>query len=173
MTYFALAIGNVPDHLPYEKGQLWFGAVKHVLMPRAFYPDKGIIDDSERTSYYTGIQVAGMEQGASISIGYMGESYIDFGPIGMFAPIFVLGLLYGLVYRLFVKYARFKVIGFGAATSVLLFSAYNFETSNVKILGGMLACAIITGVFVWLAEPVLAGLLGLRKTELGLPRDVR
>ena len=164
VTYFALTIGNVPDHLPYEKGQLWLGAVKHVFMPRVFYPGKGILDDSERTSYYTGVQVAGMEQGASISIGYMGESYIDFGPIGMFAPIFVLGLLYGFIYRLFVKYARFKIIGFGAATSVLLFSAYNFEISNVKILGGMLACAIITGVFLWLVEPVLAALLGLRKS---------
>lgn len=163
VTFFALTIGNVPDRLPYEKGQLWFGAVKHVLMPRAFFPGKGIIDDSERTSYYTGIQVAGMEQGASISIGYMGESYIDFGPFGMFGPIFLLGLLYGYLYRFFVKFARFKIIGFAAATSVLLFSAYNFETSNIKILGGMLATAIITGIFIWLAEPLLARWLNLQR----------
>lgn len=165
VTYFALTIGNVPDHLPYEKGRLWFDAVKHVFMPRVLFPGKGIIDDSARTTYYTGVLVAGMEQGASISIGYMGESYIDFGPFGMFAPIFLLGLLYGYIYRLFVKYARYKVIGFAAATSVLLFSAYNFETSNVKILGGMLACAIITGIFIWLVEPLLAGLLQLRAKD--------
>ena len=163
VTYFALTIGNVPDHLPYENGQLWLDAVKHVFMPRAFFPEKGIIDDSARTTYYTGVVVAGMEQGTSISIGYMGESYIDFGPIGMFLPIFLLGLLYGFIYRLFVKYARYKIIGFATATSVLLFAAYNFETSNVKILGGMLSCAIITGVFIWLGEPLLSRLLRLRE----------
>jgi hypothetical protein len=163
VTYFALTIGNVPDRLPHENGQLWLGAVKHVLMPRAFFPGKGIIDDSERTSYYTGIRVAGMEQGTSISVGYMGESYIDFGRYGMFVPIFLLGVLFGLIYRVFVKYARFKVVGFAAATSVLLFSAYNFETSNIKILGGMLAAAIITGIFMWLAEPTLARWLNLQR----------
>jgi hypothetical protein len=161
VTYFALTIGNVPDRLPHENGQLWLGAVKHVFMPRAFFPGKGIIDDSERTSYYTGVRVAGMEQGTSISVGYMGESYIDFGRYIMFIPIFLLGLLYGLIYRVFVKYARFKVVGFAAATSVLLFSGYNFETSNIKILGGMLASAIITGIFVWLAEPIIARWLNL------------
>jgi hypothetical protein len=163
VTYFALTIGNVPDHLPYENGRLWLDAVKHVFMPRALFPEKGIIDDSARTSYYTGVVVAGMEQGTSISIGYMGESYIDFGPIGMFVPIFLLGLLFGFVYRLFVKYARYKIIGFATATSVLLFAAYNFETSNVKILGGMLSCAIVTGIFIWLGGPLLAGLLRLRE----------
>ncbi|HEX8077566.1 MAG TPA: hypothetical protein VF511_07110, partial [Chthoniobacterales bacterium] len=27
VTYFALTIGTVPDHLPYERGQLWIGAI--------------------------------------------------------------------------------------------------------------------------------------------------
>src|SRR5205814_3724135 len=110
--------------MPYENGRLWFDAVKHVFTPRAFFPGKGIIDDSARTTYYTGVLVAGLEQGTSISIGYMGESYIDFGPIGMFVPIFFLGLLYGYIYRLFAKHARYKVIGLAVATSTLLFSAY-------------------------------------------------
>ncbi len=91
VTYFALTIGNVPDRLPHENGRLWIDAVKHVFMPRILNPGKGIIDDSARTTYYTGVMVAGLEQGTSISIGYMGESYIDLGPFGMFLPIFLLG----------------------------------------------------------------------------------
>jgi uncharacterized membrane protein len=110
------------------------------------------------------VVVAGLEQGTSISIGYMGESYIDFGPIGMFVPIFLLGLLYGYIYRLFVRYARYKLIGFAAATAVLLFSAYNFETSNVKILGGMLACAIIAFLFLFFGELMVARFLRLEET---------
>lgn len=161
VTYFAFTIGNVPDQIPYENGQLWIGAVKHILMPRLFFPDKAPIDDSERTSYYTGIRVAGAEQGTSISIGYMAESYIDLGPVGMFLPIFLLGLLYGFIYRLFVMRARFKLFGFAAATSTLLFAAYNFETSNVKLLGGIIMSAIVTSGFLLVAEPILARLLGL------------
>jgi hypothetical protein len=163
VTYFALTVANVPDHLPYERGQLWLGAIKHVFMPRLFFPGKAAIDDSERTSYYTGIHVAGEEQGASISIGYTGESYIDFGPVGMMIPIFVLGLFYGFLYRLFVSRARFKLTGSAAATSILLFSCYNFETSNIKILGGLTLCAIVAAGFLILAEPVLARVLRLKK----------
>src|SRR2546423_12452459 len=131
VTYFALSIGTVPEHLPYERGRLWLDAVKHVFMPRVFFPNKPIIDDSARTTYYTGVVVAGLEQGTSISIGYMGESCIDIGPVGMFIPIFLLGLIYGYIYRLFAKHARYIVFFVAAATSSLLFSAYNFETSNV------------------------------------------
>jgi hypothetical protein len=164
VTYFAMAIDNVPDRMPYENGRLWRETVQHVFMPRLFFPNKPVINDSERTSLYTGVRVAEAEQGTSISMGYMAESYIDFGPIGMFAPIFLLGLFYGLLYRGFIFWSRFKVIGFAAATSVILFSAYNFETSNIKLVGGMATCAIVAAVFLVVAEKPLAGLIGLRRS---------
>jgi hypothetical protein len=136
VQYFALTIGNVPSGIPYENGALWWGSIKHVFMPRLFFPNKPAIDDSERTAYYTGVQVGTAEQGASISIGYFGESYIDFGPVGMFAPIFLLGLFYGFIYRFFISYSPKKIIGFALAVSILVFGAYTIETSNIKILGG-------------------------------------
>lgn len=163
VTYFAMAIGNVPDRMPYENGRLWRETVQHVFMPRLFFPNKPVINDSERTSLYTGVQVAGVEQGTSISMGYMAESYIDFGPVGMFVPIFLLGLFYGLLYRGFVSWSRFRIIGFAAATSVILFAAYNFETSNIKLVGGMTTCALIAAVFLVMAEEPLAHLIGLRR----------
>ena len=156
VTYFALAIDNVPDRIPHENGRLWAEAVKHVLAPRMFFPDKPIIDDSERTTLYTGVLVAGAEQGASISIGYMGESYIDYGPVWMFVPIFLMGLVYGLIYRFFVSRAKVKMIGFAAATSVLLFAVYNFETSNVKLIGGIMMSFIVATAFLFIAESYVA-----------------
>ncbi len=147
VNYFALTIMNVPEAIPYEKGALWLGTIKHVLMPRLFFPNKPAINDSERTAYYTGVQVAGEEQGTSISIGYMGESYIDFGPAGMFMPIVLLGFFYGLIYRFFVYHYRFKVLGFAMATSILVFGAYNLETSNIKLFGGNLMSLMVMGSF--------------------------
>ena len=58
---------------------------------------------------YTGSRVAGTEEGTSIGIGYMAESYIDFGPIYMFVPILLLGVFYGLIYRYFIARKDFRV----------------------------------------------------------------
>jgi hypothetical protein len=146
VQYFGLTIVNVPANVPYENGALWLGAVKHTVTPRLFFPDKPIIEDSERTSFYTGLQVAGAESGTSIGIGYVGESYIDFGPIFMFVPIAILGFLYGLLYRAFVLKARWKLIGTASATSILVFGAYTIETSNIKIVGGNTAAVLFMTV---------------------------
>jgi hypothetical protein len=147
VEFFARTIVNVPENLPYENGALWGGAVKHALMPRLFFPNKPILDDSERTSYYTGIDVSGAEQGTSIGIGYFGESYIDFGPVFMFVPIFFLGVFYGLIYRCFVIRARYKLLGSGIASSILIFGAFNIETSNIKLVGGNVVVLLLLSVF--------------------------
>ena len=147
VSYFAMTLTHVPDVVPCEHGELWWGAVKHVFTPRLFFPDKPALDDSARAAYYTGLEVAGAEQGTSIGIGYMGESYIDFGPVGMFAPVFLLGIFYGLIYRFFVDHERHRVLGFAMATAILAFGACNIETSNIKLVGGNLMSLIVIGLF--------------------------
>lgn len=155
VKYFGSTIANVPLIIPYENGALWSGAVKHVLMPRFLFPNKAALDDSARASYYTGVEVAGVEQGTSIGIGYMGESYIDYGPVGMFAPILLLGLFYGFIYRFFVYHHPVKVLGFAMATAILIFGAYTIETSNVKLVGGNLMGLLVMGLFAKVAGPWL------------------
>jgi hypothetical protein len=147
VNYFAMTVENVPARVPYANGALWNGAIMHILTPRLLFPDKPSLDDSERTRTYTGLEVAGMESGTSIGIGYVGESYVDYGPIWMFVPIFFLGLLYGLIYRFFIMRTRYKLIGASLAVSALVFNAYEIEVSNVKLVGGVMAAALIAGVF--------------------------
>ena len=77
---FAYVLRVVPQALPYEKGALWLKAIEHVFTPRLFFPDKPPLpSDSITTAKYTGMWWAGEETGTSISMGYMVESYIDFG----------------------------------------------------------------------------------------------
>ncbi len=147
VKFFGHTIDNVPANVPHEKGALWLGAIKHVFMPRLFFPDKPAIHDSERTTYYTGVLVAGAEQGTSVSIGYMGESYIDFGRVGMFAPILLLGVFYGLIYRFFVDLQPVKVLGLAMATAILTFATYTIETSNIKLVGGNVMGLLVMGTF--------------------------
>ncbi|HEU0038859.1 MAG TPA: hypothetical protein VFR76_06270, partial [Verrucomicrobiae bacterium] len=79
--------------------------------------------------------------------GYIAESYIDFGIVGMFAPVFLLGLFYGLIYRHFVDGQRYHVLGFAMATAILVFGAYSIETSNIKLVGGNLMSLVVIGLF--------------------------
>jgi hypothetical protein len=149
VNYFSLCMRNVPAEIPYQHGALWFGAIKHALMPRLLFPNKPSLDDSAETEIYTGLHVAGMEQGTSISIGYIGESYIDFGRVGMFVPIFLAGLFFGGIYRFFSRY-RHAVIGLAVATSILLFGVYQIEMSCTKMVGGNVVILLVMGLFIWL-----------------------
>ena len=144
VNFFALALENVPNRVPYENGELWKGSIMHILTPRLLFPDKPVLDDSERTRLYTGVQVSGTESNTSIGIGYVGESYIDFGPVGMFAPIFLLGVLYGVINRFFLTRTKYKLLGAALAVSVLIFNAYEIETSNIKLVGGVVSVALVS-----------------------------
>lgn len=158
VNFFALTIENVPNRIPYENGELWKGAVIHALTPRVLFPDKPILDDSERTRLYTGVNVAGMEENTSIGIGYVGESYIDFGPIGMFAPIFCLGIVYGLIYRFLITRTLNKLLGTALGLAVIVFNAYAIETSNIKLFGGVLTAAIAATLFSKVIGPTFMAL---------------
>jgi len=163
--YFSMVMRNVPEPIQFENGKLWGEAVRHVIMPRLFFPNKPAIEDSVRTRLYTGLWVSGAEQGTSISLGYMAESFIDFGPVKMFIPLLFMGAAYGLIYRYFAFKSKIKMIGFGIATSLILFTASNFETSNIKLLGGILVACVVMAAALQLGERKIAGIIGLGWVE--------
>jgi hypothetical protein len=153
VNFFAAVIKRVPRVLPHEGGALWWDSVTRPFMPRIFFPDKTSIEDSQRTQHYTGLKVAGMEYGTSISIGYMGESYIDFGKVGMLLPIFALGWLLGAFYRwtLTQTYSS-KAVGMGVATAAL-FSAALLETSVTKLMGGLAVTMLVSCLLIRFVVP--------------------
>lgn len=143
VDFFSLAMEYVPSARPHEGGALWASSVQHVLVPRLLNPDKPRLpSDSELTMTYTGLILASEEEGTSISIGYMGESYIDFGARGMFVPILILGMLWGFIYAYFVGRSQVVIFGFALAVPVLL-GAYQFEMAGIKLLGGILMNFIV------------------------------
>lgn len=143
LEFFSYSIRQVPSNIPYQNGRLWAEAIYHILTPRFLFPDKPSINDSDRTNEFTGIQVAGVEQGTSISIGYMGESYIDFGFPLMIFPIFILGYYYGRSYRMLTNMSNYPLLGLAASTILILNIGIAVETSNLKIVGGSVSTLII------------------------------
>ncbi|MBI3316628.1 MAG: hypothetical protein HYZ85_01310 [Candidatus Omnitrophica bacterium] len=170
---FANVLNYVPDVMPHENGALWKKSIMHILAPRIFFPNKPVLEsDSELTMKYTGLQMASGQQGTSISIGYMAESYIDFKIPGMFIPIFILGILWGGMYRYFIRRSRTKIFGYAIAVAVLI-QANQFEIHNTKLVGGMLMSFIVMGLVQKFGIPVISQwvLIGREKNVAGITQE--
>ncbi|MGN8059088.1 hypothetical protein ACTJKN_22565 [Pedobacter sp. 22163] len=142
IDFFSATIDYVPRVVPHTHGRLWGDAVARVLQPRLFFPNKEIIDDSETTRKYSGMQVAGAESATSISLGYMTENYIDFGIPGMFVSLFIYGLIIGIAYKYVMTSSPDKLIG-TAMTIPLFILIYMFESALNKLIGGLFMYLLI------------------------------
>lgn len=151
----------VPAIVPHGGGVIWTDAIVRVFTPRFLFSDKPPVHDSVRTNYYTGLGVASYEQGTSISIGYMAESYIDFGVPFMFLPIFGLGVLLGLFYRWLHNHPSTRGIWVMGLSTVALWPALLFETSITK----MLPSFAVTMAVVVLVTLLLPGIMKLLSTQ--------
>lgn len=133
VDYFAFSIKQVPKVIPHEGGVLWENAILNILKPRLLFPDKKeLSSDSELTMKYTGLRLA--SEGASFSIGYIGESYIDFGKYIMFFPVFILGLYYGFIYKYFLTRNGYTFWTYATAVSVIII-VYRMEIASIKLVG--------------------------------------
>ena len=82
IDFLAATLNHVPSVVPHEDGALVGAAMAHILTPRILFPNKPALpNDSDVTEHYTGLPVGG-NINTSISIGYLGELYVDFGTRG-------------------------------------------------------------------------------------------
>ncbi len=161
VEFFSVVLGFVPDQIGHENGALLADALTRPFLPRAFFPEKTAINDTDRTNLYTG-GLAGESEGTSISIGYIGEAYIDFGAYGMMAALFGIGCAYGLAYRLLSRSARCgSLVGMGLASAVLI-AVGGLESSVTKVAGALVVSLLVAWLFArfvvpfcvsWIARP--------------------
>jgi hypothetical protein len=171
--YFGRIVQRVPTILGYENGALWGGAIMHVLTPRLLFPDKpALTADVLNTQRYSGLMLTWKtNQDTEVPMGYMAESYIDFGPTGMLVPIFLLGILYGLQYRYIVTRARYLIFAFGAAPVVMM-PASHYEYTIVKILGASVTTFIVFFIAFRFLVPYLYRLVQVRPISLQRPQGI-
>jgi len=136
VDYFAHVLDMVPANLPFDNGKQWYKGLAHVLQPRFLFPDKPKLEsDTELTIKYTGVVFRETQRATSISIGYMAQSYIDFGRTWMFVPILMFGILLGVMYRTLIAQSGGSIYGYGTVVAVFVY-ANQYETHIAKILGG-------------------------------------
>lgn len=145
---------KVPFFVPYENGKLWANNIAHILLPRFFFPDKEAIDDSKMVNKYCFRKVLTGKSGVSISLGFIAESYIDFGPVFMYIIIFLVGCFMGFIYSVVLRQSLNLFWGY---TMVLpLFAKINCNgTPGTKLLGWMITYYLAFFVFrKFLMEPI-------------------
>lgn len=112
-------------------------------MPRLLFPDKAEINDSERAVRFTGLKLSGSDEGTSIGIGYMAESYVDFGEFLMALPLLALGYLFGCIYRAFGSVRMAGFWGVALAVASIFPSMKGIEISAPKLVGGVITTFIV------------------------------
>jgi hypothetical protein len=153
--FFGVVLERVPSLLPHSNGAIWGEAALRAVTPRLLFPDKQAINDSELTNLYTGLGVASYRQGTSVSIGYMAEAYVDFGPVFMFILIAALGLFLGFAYRwLLTRPGRSGVLGMALAPFALMPANY-LETSSLKLVPSLVLSAAACLVILYVLGPRL------------------
>lgn len=131
-----------PEPVPVRQ---WSEAVGHVVMPRFLFPNKPPLVDSEVYSRLAHAYVLdGVREGTSISVGYMGENYADFGFPGMLFGIALLGLLLAGAIRALLNNNLPQVFREGIVMAFTFSMARDgVEVSLPKVLGAMLMFTII------------------------------
>ncbi len=134
----------------------WGDAFAHVLQPRFLFPKKQPLSDTEVFIRLTKADVMeNMRGGTSISVGYMGENYVDLGFPGMLGGIFAIGLMVSLVIRFFFSFDVPWMVRQGTALAfVYSICASGLEVSMPKLLGSSFTFAIAYGLALKFAFPV-------------------
>jgi hypothetical protein len=150
---FSAVVAYVPNIVGHEWGKLWFDAISRPFMPRLFFPDKAVIDESELTNYYTGLGVAGSSQGTQISMGYIADSYIDFGEFGMMGVIFLFGYFVGRTHRWLINHpAGYGLLGCGLSSSTFI-QLTSMGFSSAKLVGGIVVCILVAFIVLNFVAP--------------------
>jgi hypothetical protein len=99
----ANVIESTPERVPYQNGRL-YSYMFVTFVPRLFWPDKPSVNDSNRW-YQVTYRLTTLDNlnGVSIAVGYLPESYINFGWVGPPALMFCLGIVLGLFDRIFLR----------------------------------------------------------------------
>jgi hypothetical protein len=134
----------------------WQEAVDHVFRPRFLFPDKPALSDTETFARLTGADPAEvLRASTSISVGYMGENYVDLGFPGMLLGIAALGVMIAGVIRYFMRSRLPWMVRQGIVLAfVYNISGTGVEMSLPKLFGSTIMFFLVYILLVKFALPI-------------------
>jgi len=152
--HFAKTIERVPEIIPFQNGSNWKDNIEFAITPRYLNPDKPTLDNSIKTTKYTGIHYLSAKSGVSFSLGYFAEGYIDFGPEGMMFFLLALGIVYAIVYHYLMKKSSNNIIFNYAVVGSFFFEFYSYEMDGTFFIGRLFTSIITYLILVNFVFPV-------------------
>lgn len=162
--HLSKVMDRVPAVIPYQYGQNWESILSFTLTPRLLDPSKPKIDNSVKTSKYTGISYLGAKSGVSFSLGYFADSYIDFGYYGMMIPLLIIGLIYGTTYFFFLRRSSPNYIFNFAVVGAIFMEFHGFEMDAIYFTGRLIVTLLTFFILQVLVFPWLYRKLKVRAT---------
>lgn len=131
-----------PAQVPFQYGNL-YSYLPVTLIPRFVWPEKPSVNEANQ--FYQVNYNLTLEQNlndVSISVGYLTESYISFGWVGVVSIMFLFGVFYGFFENWFLSSNSgllFQSIGVA-----LLFPILGIESQASVYLGGLIQQVLLT-----------------------------
>lgn len=140
IDFLAHTLNHTPRFTPHTFGEQTAGAFRH-LVPRLVWPGKPLAPhDTIVTARFTGLTFSTLW--ASISIGYLGELYVDFGYCGALAAMLLIGFAIGSIYRILMAYRGLPTLVNAAVATTAIIPFVYFERALLKLVGGSLTLFI-------------------------------
>jgi hypothetical protein len=155
IMHLAIVMDRIPEIMPYEKGALWWENISFVFTPRILFPDKSIYEATEKTNKYTGLHYAGARLGASFSLGYFADSYVDFGWPGMYLPLIIMGLMVGFFYKAILNLKEVDLIPKIGIVTVVLINFTSFEADGLFLFGRLLTDFLVYWLLGYFLFPLI------------------
>jgi len=138
---FAHVVDETPRHVPFQHGHT-YSYLLVTLIPRLVWPDKPsaqVANDFFGVSY--GFQTPDSLGTTSIGMPHLVETYINFGVMGAFFVMMLIGMVYSAVERLF-AHAEARE-GEVAAYAVVLTMLLTIETATAPSFGALIQTIVI------------------------------
>lgn len=94
---------TVPAIVPYSEGEELKMILTAAILPRFLAPNKLTAGNQEIFKKYSGIP---LRKGTSMALSSIGDGYVNYGVLGGCIFMFILGLMYSEVLKLFHKYSK-------------------------------------------------------------------
>lgn len=161
---------HVPEIVPHQSGRQTLSAVRHVVTPRFVFPNKPRVPhDTYVTAAYTGLTFSQAEY-ASISIGYLGEFYIDFGYWGALLSALILGFGVAKIYETILLFERTPLFVNIALSIVAIMPFIAFEKALIKLIGTLVTYFVVILIFQRVVLPYFVSTNARRKRRPKGPR---
>ena len=97
--HLGLTMRQVPQKTPFADGREMADDIVSSIVPRIIFPEKKVIHSREKFRLYTGRKL----KRTSMTIGLLGDFYINFGRTGSFIMLFIFGAIIAKAVHFFLK----------------------------------------------------------------------